>query len=445
MSASRETPDVDTTLQAAVSLLEALRREDFEEVRRSLALPLRLLVSSHIIAELWKQASTLTGPIESVSDVQYHKQGYFPVVKALVRYQKGAFATTVTVGPWGSVLGFHLHAPVSMGLTEASSTPVYVDEDGFCETKLRINPFWVFPGAEAALAVPRLQGRKPAVLFLQGSGIMDLDISIGAQQPAKDLAWGLASAGIVVLRVGKPLAWLAYKTKISGDVTAADEYLYTGIAALKHLARHPDVDLTRIFVVGLSMGGRFAPRLCHESPIAIAGMVSIAGLAQGLCEAFIAQSKYNQKHFPRDHESYYNEVSKLQELSDALKNNSLTKNSPSPISSLPIQLPLSYFIDDEQNDPLGVVKNLNTRILIMQGMCDWQVPAEENLAVWRNACETLIERKQVTFRRYVHLPHTMVPLDPAKEGPAGLKQYEQPGHVAPQVISDLVDFVKCAT
>lgn len=120
----------------------------------------------------------------------------------------------------------------------------------------------------------------------------------------------------------------------------------------------------------------------------------------------------------------------------------MTRNSPSPVSSLPIQLSLSYFIDDEQHDPVRVVKYLNTRMLMMQGMCDWQVRAEENFAVWHNACETLIERKQVTFRRYENLPHTVLPFEGAL---VALKQYEQPRHVAPVVIDDLIDFVESAT
>lgn len=439
MSGVTEDQDTDSTLQAAASLLEALRNEDFEVIRQAFALPLRLLIPAQFHAEMWSQMIGMTGPIDSITKLQYDSHGYFPKVKALVRFQRGTFALAIQFGPYQSVLGMKIHAPIAMDLTEPWSAPVYVDEDSFSETRFKINPFWIFPGAEASLTVPKSTGKKPAILFLQGSGISDLDIGIGAQQPAKDMALGLASAGIVVLRIGKPLAWLVYKTRFAGNLTAIDEYLYTGIEALRYLARHPEVDPTQIFVLGISMGGRFAPRLCQHSPVPVAGMISVAGLAQGLCEIFMHQAQYYQKHFPKNQELHLSEASKLRELSDALEKQSLTKNSPNPISSLSIPLPLSYFIDDHQNSPTQTIERLSIRTLIIQGLSDWQVPAEANIALWRKSCKTLTEQGKAVLKTYDGLPHTMVPF----EGDlVGMRQYDNPGHVAPVVITDIIAWIK---
>jgi uncharacterized protein len=41
------------------------------------------------------------------------------------------------------------------------------------------------------------------VVLLSGSGPQDRDETIGRNKPLKDLAWGLASAGVAVLRFDK--------------------------------------------------------------------------------------------------------------------------------------------------------------------------------------------------------------------------------------------------
>lgn len=41
--------------------------------------------------------------------------------------------------------------------------------------------------------------------MLPGSGDGEQDVSVGAIKPGKDLAWGLASKDVVVLRLEKPL------------------------------------------------------------------------------------------------------------------------------------------------------------------------------------------------------------------------------------------------
>jgi hypothetical protein len=50
------------------------------------------------------------------------------------------------------------------------------------------------------VTVPRGDLLWPAVVLLAGSGPNDRDGTLGPSKPLKDLAWGLASSGIAVLR-----------------------------------------------------------------------------------------------------------------------------------------------------------------------------------------------------------------------------------------------------
>lgn len=432
--AAEKGPNVDSTLQTAQNLLEALQKQDFEAVRQCLIFPLRLALSAKRLAELCNQLSGMTGSIETISQVQYHTRGYFPTIKALVIFQRATYAVLVRVGPMNSVISFILQPPVAVDLPAPWTVPTYVDEQIFTEKSLTINPFWLFKGIQACLAVPKIEGKKPAVLFLQGSGIGDLDTSIGSQKPAKDFAWGLASKGIVVLRVGKPLGWLLYKQQIAKNITADDEYLYSGITALKLLAKHPEVDASRVFIAGISMGGRYAPRLCQQSPIQLAGIISIAGPSVSFADALISQSRYCQKHFPKDEKEFEEEISQLTELSKGLRDESLTKGSKNPIVNLPLALPLTYFLHDKQYSPFAVMKSVSVRILVMQGMLDWQVQPVENIAAWREA----VKDHSSTVKTYANLSHTFVPTECTQKG---VRQYDSTSHVAEEVISDMVQWI----
>ena len=65
---------------------------------------------------------------------------------------------------------------------------------------------WALP---ATLTMPAGTGPLPAVVLVHGSGPDDRDETVGANKPFKDLAAGLASRGIAVLRYDK-------RTKVHG-------------------------------------------------------------------------------------------------------------------------------------------------------------------------------------------------------------------------------------
>jgi predicted dienelactone hydrolase len=79
--------------------------------------------------------------------------------------------------------------------------PLYAQRSSFEEVELAV-------GAEgwplgATLALPRSGARLPAVVLVHGSGPHDRNEELGGVQPFHDLAWGLASNGVAVLRYGK--------------------------------------------------------------------------------------------------------------------------------------------------------------------------------------------------------------------------------------------------
>ena len=80
-------------------------------------------------------------------------------------------------------------------------TPGYANQELFTEEEVVVGEGkWALPGTLSMPANVAASDKVPAVVLVHGSGPNDRDESIGPNKPFKDLAWGLASKGIGVLR-----------------------------------------------------------------------------------------------------------------------------------------------------------------------------------------------------------------------------------------------------
>lgn len=100
---------------------------------------------------------------------------------------------------------------------------------------------------EAYLVVPRARGRKPAVLFLHGSG--------GSRHDLLGQAAVLAKRGAVTMTITYPSGTATYRPPVVDARRALDL-----------LATRGDVDTSRLGVVGFSLGGQIAAILAGDDP-----------------------------------------------------------------------------------------------------------------------------------------------------------------------------------
>ncbi|HVJ29643.1 MAG TPA: alpha/beta fold hydrolase, partial [Gammaproteobacteria bacterium] len=112
----------------------------------------------------------------------------------------------------------------------------------------------------------RATGRAPAVLLLQGGGCSSIDVPQAGSTGPSALIHAIAAQGFVTMRVdkpgagdseGPPCAEIGYREELAG---------YR--AALRALEANPAVDPDRVFLLGLSLGGFFAPIIAQDAEIA---------------------------------------------------------------------------------------------------------------------------------------------------------------------------------
>ena len=98
------------------------------------------------------------------------------------------------------------------------------------------------------------------MVLVHGSGPNDRDETIGPNKVFKDLAWGLASRGVTVLRYDKRT--YAYATKFDEravkSLTVQGEVIDDALAALQLLLNREEIDPQRVFLLGHSLGATLA-------------------------------------------------------------------------------------------------------------------------------------------------------------------------------------------
>ena len=299
--------------------------------------------------------------------------------------------------------------------------PPYSKPDSFTEREVTVgSDEWKLPGT---LTVPVGKGPFPGVVLVQGSGPNDRDETVGAAKVFKDLADGLGSRGVVVLRDEKRTRQYPRVAQLS-TLTVKEEILDDAGRALALLRTQPEVDPKRVYLLGHSLGGSYAPRIAAEDG-KLAGIIVMAGDLRKMEDAILDQYAYLGAS-AADMDAYRKQADKVRSLEpdDA--------DAP-PVSVGSVTAPASYWLSLADYDATAEAKELAIPMLILQGERDYQVTMKE-FAAWKAAVGN---RKNVTMKSYPALNHLFV----AGEGKSLPDEYAKPGHVAPEVVDDIAKFI----
>jgi fermentation-respiration switch protein FrsA (DUF1100 family) len=122
-------------------------------------------------------------------------------------------------------------------------------------------------------------------------------------------------------------------------------------------------------------------------------------------------------------------MEKQAELAD-----SPTLSLSTPAKKLPFGIGPAYWLECRALNPVITIERLEKPVLILQGSRDYQV----DLQNYESLETKLRTKKNVEFHVYNSLNHCFV----AGEGPPSPAEYEHPGNVCFEVISDIARWVK---
>jgi hypothetical protein len=371
------------------------------------------------------------GAFQAITGTRMEEQAGYHFVLVTCRFEKTTLDLRVVLDSTAHAAGFQL-VP-SAALAAEWSAPAYASRDRFQEREVTVGSGeWQLPGI---LSLPVGAGPFPAVVLVHGSGPGDADETIGPNKPFKDLAWGLSSRGIAVLRYTKRT--LKYGSRIAenfGNFTVKEEAIDDATSAAALLSKLPEIDARHICVLGHSEGGMLAPRIAAATK-EISGIILMAGNTRPLEDMVVAQVTYLASLDDKMKEAGARQVQDIEEIVKQIK--SPTLSPADTITLFGFKAPGSYFLDLRKYNPAEVAASLTNPILVLQGERDYQVTMKD-FDGWKKA---LAGKSSVTFKLYPGLTHLFMPSLSPGSGLGTPADYQKPQHVSEAVISDIAAWI----
>ncbi|WP_133501948.1 alpha/beta hydrolase [Cognatilysobacter terrigena] len=399
----------------ATHLIDELDAGHFDAAAKPFDATMRAAVPPDRLAGVWKSLPSArsrgTATTRTVNDT---------TIVTIPLHREGAdFDAQVAIGADGAIKGFMVRPAAS------PPAPAAPADAPFTETQVSIGT-----GATAlpaTLAMPKGAGPFPAVVLVHGSGPQDRDETIGANRPFLDLARGLASKGIAVLRYEKRTR--VHPEQFAGhDFNVDDETTNDAVAAIEALRTQRGIDAAHVYVLGHSQGAMLAPRIATRSGH-VAGVVMLAAPARRLLDLLPEQNRYIANLDGNVSDAEKTALAKIDSAIAAIRSGRALAPTDAPLG-----LSAAYWRSIDAVDPLADARALKLPMLLLQGGRDFQV-TNTDWALWQQAFG---HDPRATLHLYPALDHLAI----TGTGASTLKSYDVPGHVDAQLINDVAAWIE---
>ena len=420
----------------AKAFIDALTKKDFAAAYDYFADEVKAKLPVEAMPQLWGQITGQFGNFKSQGKIIKISIPDGEKIATICEFEKSSIAISTAFDTNGKIQGFFFEDPQTLDEkagpkkeTPKYETPKYAATDSFTETDVTVGAGeWALP---ATLTMPKGKTNVPAIVLVHGSGPGDRDESHGSNKAFKDLAWGLASKGIAVLRYDKRTLVHGGKFIAVKNFTINEETVEDALLAAALLRKTANVDAKKVYLLGHSLGGYIFPRIAQKDE-KIKGFVSLAGGVQPLEDIILEQNIYVASPNGSISKEDETEIANVKKTIAEIKN---LKAADAAADRSFFGLPASYWYDLQSYRPLKIAAKIKRPMLILQGESDFQVTMKD----YEMSKAALGKRKNVTLKSYPNLSHYF--MERSGTGKPSVADYEQPNHVSEVVVKDITDWI----
>lgn len=414
--------------EAAKEFIQKLADGNYKEASANFDDTMKAQIPEDKLEGLWKTLLAQCGDFKEQLGTRYEAAGEYDGIYVTCKFEKINLDAKVVFNKTEQISG--LFFTPSKEITKEAPISDAKAPNGVIETNVTVGSGeWALPGT---LSMPKGKGPFSVIILVHGSGPNDRDETIGPNKPFRDIAWGLASRGIAVLRYDKRTKVYGQKlSNLKSGITVKEETIDDAVAAVTLMQKTKGIDKNKIYVLGHSLGGMLIPRIAMLTKNA-AGFIVMAGPVRPLEDIMLEQTQY---------------ILSLDKTTDQKKKDEIIKQTKAQVSNIknlkpndkktPAELlgvPASYWLDLKGYNPAKTAKSITKPMLILQGERDYQVTLKD-LNLWKS---NLLNKKNVTFKTYKDLNHLFM----TGVGKSTPQEYNLAGHVSQNVIEDIAKWIK---
>jgi len=244
---------------------------------------------------------------------------------------------------------------------------------------------------------------------------------------------GLAAAGIASLRYDKRTHFAPQTFQTHPDLD--HEVTLDAVAALQFVSALPEIDRSRIFLLGHSLGGTMAPVIASDflagKQGSLRGIIFMAAGVVSVDETIERQMTFQAKR----HDASPSAIEQVQKQWQDVFATAKDTNTPADrvLGVGALQAPAGYWRSWLAQDPAAELAKLGLPALVLRGFNDIQVSEKDFKRL-----EEANTAPGSVGEQFDGLNHLFMPVAGESTG----DEYLQPGHVSPDVITTIAIWMK---
>ena len=413
-----------TYVDIATDFINALKQQNYANAYSYFSTDMKNSLPQEQLESIWEYFIATYGSFEEIQQTRQTILNNYTVVYVNCTFSNNYLLVfRIVFDEEKNIDGFWQDAAILM---TAYSPPSYVNNQNFTEINITIgNSTWQLP---ATLSIPTGTGPFPCAILVHGSGPNDRDETVGPNKPFKDIAGGLASKGIAVLRYDKRTKVYPDRLATDKNLTVKEEVVDDVLAAINLLPIQSYVPVSSIIVIGHSLGAMMVPMIASLSDN-INGCILMAAPARPLEDLFLSQTIYLANLDGSIDETEQANIDYVESQVEKIKSLNMT-NDEKILGAYK-----AYWEYLAAYNQTNTAKNLSLPLLFLQGKRDYQVTYKDDFLLWQ---KELSGKENVTFETFDSLNHLFM----SGEVPANSEEYMIENHVQKDVIDTMIDWIK---